>query len=153
LADTFLADGLSKTVLVELLGRYSNQANDLKRTRRILAMEQRSWPVRMPTVVQPQRRVADRLDEVMVAELVQGYLAGMPGRELAERFRLARSTIIKVLKDHGVAVRHPRVTPEAQAEMARLYQAGVRQVEIAEQFGRSPGLVWHVLERAGVFKK
>jgi hypothetical protein len=35
--------------------------------------------------------------------------------------------------------------------MVQLYRAGTRQVDIAARFGRDPGNVWHVLERAGAF--
>lgn len=41
--------------------------------------------------------------------------------------------------------------PKQAAEMLRLYRAGTRQVDIAEQFGREPGHVWHVLKRVGAF--
>jgi hypothetical protein len=63
---------------------------------------------------------------------------------------LARSTVIELLRKHGVAVRYPRVTPVEAAEMVRLYGTGVRQVDIAARFGRDPGNIWHVLKRAGV---
>lgn len=33
--------------------------------------------------------------------------------------------------------------------MVVLYQSGMRQIETAARFGRSPGNVWHVLKRAG----
>lgn len=57
--------------------------------------------------------------------------------------------MIGLLRQHGVAVRYPRVTPEEAAEMVRLHRAGVRQVDIAARFGRDPGNVWHLLKRAG----
>lgn len=36
--------------------------------------------------------------------------------ELAERYGLAHSTVIGLLRQHGVAVRYPQVTPEVAAE-------------------------------------
>jgi hypothetical protein len=100
----------------------------------------------------PVGRVNFRLDDRLVQQLLAEYQAGRTGRELAEQYGLARSTVIELLRKHGVAVRYPRVTPEEAAEMVRLYQAGMRQVDIAARFGRDPGNIWHVLKRAGAFK-
>jgi hypothetical protein len=137
-------------LLVGVLGRYSNAANDLKRARRVLAMEQRSWPERTPAPVVPRVRIADRLDEPAIDQLVRDYQAGATGWQLATQFGLARSTVIKLLKERGVVVRRPRVTDEDKAEMVRLFLDGMTQVAIAARFGRDPGLIWHVLERAGL---
>ena len=93
-----------------------------------------------------------RLDEQLVQRLLAGYRAGRTGRELAEQYGLARSTVIDLLRKHGVAVRYPRVTPAEAAEMVRLYRAGMRQVDIAAHFGRDPGNIWHVLKRTGAFE-
>jgi hypothetical protein len=84
-------------------------------------------------------------------QLLADYQAGSTCRQLAERYGLARSTVIGLLRKHGVEIRHPRVTQAEQAEMVQLYRAGVRQVDIAARFGRDPGNIWHVLKRAGVF--
>jgi uncharacterized protein (DUF433 family) len=91
------------------------------------------------------------MDEQLVRQLLADYQGGRTGRELAEQYGLARSTVIGLLRQHGVAVRHPRVTPDEVAEMVQLYRAGMRQVDIAARFGRDPGNIWHVLKRAGSF--
>ncbi|HEX2904271.1 MAG TPA: hypothetical protein VHO01_12515 [Jatrophihabitans sp.] len=103
----------------------------------------------MPTSI---RRLNLRVDAVIAAQIVADYEAGSTGRQLAERYGLARSTVIGLLRKHGAVVRYPRVTPEVGAEMLRLYRSGVRQVDIAQQFGRQPGNVWHVLKRLGAFE-
>ena len=54
---------------------------------------------------------------------------------LAERYGLARSTVIKLLKDGGVEVRHPRVSKSEAARIVTLYQQGFRQSDIAQQVG------------------
>ena len=81
--------------------------------------------------------------------MLADYQAGSTGRVLAERYGLARSTVISLLRKHEVEIRHPRVTPAEQAEMVALYQAGMRQVDIAARFGRDPSSIWHALKRAG----
>jgi hypothetical protein len=96
--------------------------------------------------------VSFRLDAQLVRQLLADYQTGSTGRQLAERYGLARSTVIGLLRKHGIAVRYPRVTPAEQAEMVALYQSGVRQIDIAARFGRDPGNIWHVLKRAGVIR-
>jgi hypothetical protein len=112
-------------------------------------LAERTFPARPDLAPAPVRRVNLRLDEQLVRQLLAGYQAGRTGRELAEQYGLARSTVIGLLRQHGMAVRYPWVTPEEAAEMVRLYQSGVRQVDIAARFGRDQGNIWHVLNRAG----
>lgn len=111
----------------------------------------KSFLARSEPAPAPVRRVSLRLDEQLVQQLLADYQAGRTGRELAEQYSLARSTVIGLLRQHGVAVRYPRVTAEEAAEMVRLYRTGMRQVDIAARFGRDPGNIWHVLKRAGAF--
>lgn len=133
------------------MGAYSNHLEQMKRTRRCLALSRKSWPARATSQPPVRHRVDARLDHQEIGRLLAEYRAGRSGRELAQKYGLARSTVIELLHKHGVAVRHPRVTASEQAEMADLYHSGVRQVDIAARFGRSKGAVWHVLKRAGAF--
>jgi hypothetical protein len=139
-------------VSVELVGRYSNLPDQMRRLRQCAALTSRAFPARPAPVPAPVRRVSHRLNEQVIQQLLADYRAGRTGRELAEQYGLARSTVIELLRQHGVVVRYPRATPEEAAEMVRLYQSGVRQVDIAARFGRDPGNIWHVLKRAGAFK-
>lgn len=139
--------------MVELVGRYSNYTEQIKRTKRLAALITKTFPARPTAVPAPVRRVTFRLDDELLQQLLTEYQAGCTGRELAERYGLARTTVIGLLREHGVAVRYPRVTPGETAEMVRLYRAGVRQVDIAARFGRDPGNIWHVLKRAGAFPR
>ena len=124
----------------------------MKQVRRAAACAQRSWPDReQPTPTTP-RRVTRRLGEAELQALVTAHQAGATGGELAARYGLARSTVIKLLKDRGVEVRHPRVSEAEVARIVGLYQQGFRQSDIARQVGRHKSLVWHVLRRAGQFK-
>jgi DNA-binding transcriptional regulator LsrR (DeoR family) len=63
-----------------------------------------------------------RLDEQLVQQLLADYRAGRTGRQLAERYGLARSTVIGLLRKHGVEIRYPRITPAEQTEMVWLYR-------------------------------
>lgn len=131
------------------MGRYSHQAEQIKRTKRLTVLAGKTFPARPSPEPTPIRRVNLRLDEQVMQQLLADYQVGSTGRQLAERYSVARSTVIEPLRQHGVAGRYPRVTPAEAAEMVALYQSGVRQVDIAERFGRDPGNIWHVLKRTG----
>jgi hypothetical protein len=135
------------------VGRYSNDTEQIKRTKRLTVLAGRTFPARTEPAPAPVRRISLRLDEQLVQQLLADYRAGRTGRELAEQYGLARSTVIGLLRQHGVAVRYPRVTPVEAAEMVRLYRTGMRQVDIAARFDRDPGNVWHVLEREGALRR
>lgn len=129
------------------VGSYSNLTEQMRRVRRCAVLARKALPARPAPVAVLVRRVSVRIDDVAIGQLVADYEAGSTGRQLAERYGLARSTVIALLPRHGVAVRHPRVTAEESAEMLRLYRSGVWQVDvvdIAEQFGWQPGSVWQL---------
>ena len=132
------------------MGRYSRFANNLKRNKRTLVLRGRTWS----DPVEPDRpiagRVSFRLVDADTQQLVADYQAGTAAQELAERYGLARSTVVVLLRKQGVAVRYPQMTPEECARVVELYQSGVTQIEIAHQLGRHKGVIWHVLERAGL---
>jgi DNA-binding transcriptional regulator LsrR (DeoR family) len=87
---------------------------------------------------------------LQIVRLVTDYEAGVSGRQLAERYGLARSTVLALLKERGAQVRYPRFTAADTEQAIRLYKQGVRQIDIARELGRSKSAVWHVLHRAGL---
>lgn len=132
------------------MGRYSRFPEQMKRTRKLLALSRQTWPDRSQTDITSGRRVSWRLSSVDLEGLVADYKAGMTSRQLALQYGLARSTVVGLLREHGASVRHPRVSAADCARAVELNQSGVSQVEIARMVGRSPSVIWHVLERAGV---
>lgn len=64
----------------------------------------------------------------------------------AAEYGIARSTPMSLLRKEGVSIRHPRLNAEDQAEMVRLFESGVSQVEIGVKFGRHKSVGLHVLE-------
>jgi IS30 family transposase len=93
--------------------------------------------------------VEQRLTAEDVAALVEAYKSGATGRELAAQFGLARTTVIELLRKHGVQVRYPRITEQQTMQVVEWYRAGMRQIDIAERLGRHKSVVWHLLRRAG----
>jgi hypothetical protein len=117
----------AKVSVCRACGMVFEPVRQMGRLRRCAAVASRAFPARPESIPAPVRLVNLRLKEQMVQQLLADYQAGRSGRELAERYGLARSTVIGLLRQHGVAVRYPRVTPDEAAEMVRLYRSGVRQ--------------------------
>jgi DNA-directed RNA polymerase specialized sigma24 family protein len=46
-------------------------------------------------------RVSDRLSEAELHSLVSGYLAGITARELAEQFKISKSSVKRLLREHA----------------------------------------------------
>jgi hypothetical protein len=111
--------------LVDLIARYSNQADQLKRVSRTLKSWRRDGRS-APCPVRSPRRVELRLTVADIAQLVADYQAGCAGEQLGESYGLARSTVIELLRAQGVMVRRPWVTLEETAQAVQWYQEGVR---------------------------
>jgi len=47
-------------------------------------------------------RVSDRLSEADLCSLASGYLAGSTARELAERFKISKSSVKRLLRERGI---------------------------------------------------
>jgi hypothetical protein len=105
----------------------------LKRTKRTLTVVRQSWSGRVETPGAVPRKLLVRLTDAQQVELVSAYRAGATGRQLAERYGVARSSVLVLIESHGVVLRHRRLTADECALVVELYQQGVRQVDIARQ--------------------
>jgi DNA-directed RNA polymerase specialized sigma24 family protein len=47
-------------------------------------------------------RVSDRLNEAELHSLVSHYLAGITARELAEQFKISKSSVKRLLRERGI---------------------------------------------------
>ncbi|MGH3808287.1 MAG: hypothetical protein ACRDRU_17020 [Pseudonocardiaceae bacterium] len=45
---------------------------------------------------------SDRLSEADLCSLVSGYLVGLTARELAERFKISKSSVKRLLRERGI---------------------------------------------------
>jgi DNA-binding Lrp family transcriptional regulator len=86
----------------------------------------------------------------MIESLVAEYANGTPSAELGRRYGLAKSSVLRLVRQAGERVRHPRLSKAETAQMIELYEAGMSQKDIAERLGRSPSAVWHCLRRLGL---
>ncbi|MGX7678350.1 hypothetical protein ACSMXN_05590 [Jatrophihabitans sp. DSM 45814] len=64
-------------------------------------------------------RIAQRLDETVIAELVQTYRDGIPTTQLTGRYGLAKGSVLKLLRAHDVQMRGPsKRVSEAESDPA-----------------------------------
>jgi len=129
---------------VELLGRYSNWTNWTKR------VEQASSSRRSATEAHTQRGVVRRLDPESVAALVAGYRAGATVYELAERFKIHRTTVSDHLYREGVKMRGVGLDLAHVERAVSLYDQGWSVARIGSQLGANGGTVWRALRAQGV---
>ena len=89
--------------MVELLGRYSNHADQGTRLASVLGivLKRQKAPIS-----KPKKQVQRRLKPSEVEEVVIAYQAGSTLYELAERFRIHRVTVSHLLERHDIPTRY-----------------------------------------------
>jgi hypothetical protein len=97
-----------------------------------------------------ERRVSKRLDAKTIERLVAEYAAGTTAADLGRRYGLAKSTVLRLVRQAGEQLRYPRLSGNEIAHLIELYESGVPQKDIAQRLRRSPSAVWHCLRRAGL---
>jgi len=100
-----------------------------------------------------ERRIPRRLSSNTIDKLVAEYVAGTPSAELGQRYGIAKSSVLRLVRDAGERVRHPRFSTSETAQLVALHEAGLSQKEIAKRVGRSPSAVWHCLRRMGLISQ
>jgi transposase len=97
-----------------------------------------------------ERRISKRLEAEAIERLVAEYAGGTTAADLDQRYGLAKSSVLRLVRQAGERVRRPRLSVTEAARVGQLYEAGLRQKDIAERLGRSPSAVWHCLHRLGL---
>jgi transposase len=142
---TWCLDGHGIRTLVELLGRYSNWT---------------SWANHLPGADKPgelrregrsrARGKARRLSEYDVTDLVTRYSDGATVYDLAERFKIHRTTVSAHLHHQGARMRNRGMTERQTVEAAQLYRQGWSLAHLGEHFGVDGTTVWRELRQLGV---
>ena len=78
------------------------------------------------------------------------YQAGVKVRDLADRYRVNRNTVIQHINRSGVRCHYPAMNPEEVEEAAQLYESGRSLVSVSEHFGVNATTVRSALLKAGV---
>ena len=97
-----------------------------------------------------ERRIPKRLSTSTIDGLVAEYVAGTPSAELGERYGIAKSSVLRLVREAGSGHGFRGSATTETAQVVALYEAGFSQVDIAKRLGRSPSAVWHCLRRAGL---
>ena len=133
------------TRLVDLMGAYSKQANwafELKGLAQTHGEPAREQPA--------SRRVARRLREDEVGELIRGYREGAAVYELAERFTIHRTTVSGHLRRAGVPMRGQGLDEIQVGHAVLLHRQGWTVVQIGDHFGVDHRTVLSAIRARGV---
>jgi len=96
------------------------------------------------------KEVHRRLRPAQVEALLAAYQAGTPVNDLASEFRTHRSTVLNLVKRHGIRPRYPALLETELAEAIQLYGSGEPLTAVAQYFGIDASTVWRTFQRAGV---
>lgn len=83
------------------------------------------------------RQSQTRLSVSNRAELLAGYAAGVPVRELATRFNVHRGTVREIARQAGLEARQPELPEAIRQDAALLYTDGLTLAQVAAQLGIS----------------
>lgn len=84
------------------------------------------------------------------AEVVQRYTSGEPSTALADHFKVAKSTILRILRENSVVVRRQPLTSKQVATAKRLYESGLSLSAVAEQMSVNQETMRVAIINAGV---
>jgi hypothetical protein len=65
-------------------------------------------------------------------------------------YQLGRGTVLQLLAEAGVTMRHQGLSEQETAEAASLYASGLSVVTVADRLARPMSTVYLALKRAGV---
>lgn len=82
-------------------------------------------------------RLADRFSSEDLSVIAQRYEAGEQSTDLAKEHNIAKSTLLRLLAEHGVQTRQRGLTPEKEREILRLRKQGLIIRDIAKRVGCS----------------
>ena len=117
--------------MVELLRRYSNHADQMKRLRRLLELPTRKGS----EPVQRQVRARRHLSDAEELELLSLYQTGRTVYEVADELGMHRNTVSVLLERHGIERRYHQTTDVDLDQATVLQQTGLNLTEVAAALG------------------
>lgn len=149
------SDGQKCTLTcVGLLQNYSD--HDLVGLRRLAALID-TTPKRPLTGTNPParpHRLDRRLSPDAITDLVATYRSGTSTNELCRRYGVSNGGVLKILADHGIAMRYQPMTEREIDRAITLYvEEGLSIRAIAHQLGKSKGSVWKALHERGIMMR
>lgn len=104
----------------------------------------------------PRRRTSldRRFGQEEIDQIVAAYNSGMSSTELMTQHELGKGSILKLLHEHGAAVRRQGLTAEQVDRIAVLYAEGRSSKRLAADYGVSPATVLSALRcRGGAIRR
>ncbi len=95
-------------------------------------------------------KLSQRLGQETIRQIVARYEAGEPSTALMKKFDLSKGSVLKVLREAGVAMRNQGLSGGQIDEAQRLYEAGWSLARIGEKFDVDHTAVRRQLIRRGV---
>ncbi len=95
-------------------------------------------------------RQRPRLTDSQRSEAVERYEAGESANSIAAEFGVHRTTVVRLLQDRGVAVRHRIISEEDVALAQTLYDQGWSLARVGDEFGVAAWTVLAAFRRVGI---
>jgi transposase-like protein len=90
-----------------------------------------------------------RLSEDHVRQLCAEYENGVTTRTIASRYGIGKTTVTRLLREHGVPLRYQGLSPEQAQQAIQLYEAGLSVAKAARELGLPINSVYDALKAAG----
>lgn len=94
------------------------------------------------------RGSASRKIEIGKDELLAVYRRCQSMAELAEAIGVSRPTAARLLREHGIPVYHPRMTPDVEAQILKMRRDGHSYRAISAVMGVPLSTVYNAVKRA-----
>jgi len=131
---------------VELVGSYYNHNRNTQKWQELLDMQ----PASRTEKPARKRKHQVRLRADQLETFKRNYQAGLPIKELADKYQINRATVYQHISRLRLPRRYPRVSPAQVAEAAGLYQSGWSLATLGDRFGVAQDTVALALTKAGV---
>jgi hypothetical protein len=134
-------DALSKTLqILRTAGLISPDGRPVPRSDRSTEQIEPAQPFKLDQRLKPE----------IVAEIVARYEAGEPSTAVAASYELSKGSVIRLLREAGITIRHQGLTDDQIAEAIQLYDSGLSLARIGARFDVDHGPVWRQLKKLGV---
>jgi hypothetical protein len=95
-------------------------------------------------------KLAQRLNQSTINEIITEYKNGKSSLVLASDFRISKGSVIRTLRDAGVSIRNRGLSNQRIIEAAQLYESGLSLAKIGAQLGIDHGTVRRHLLKRGI---
>ena len=132
---------------MEVMGRYLNPSDQGERLRDLLQIVPSGPKAAVPRT---PRRVFRRLEPAQVDRMVAAYLCGGTLKEVAQQFRIHRTTVSQLLEQRGIQRRYAPLNDQQISEAEDLYGSGMSLVTIGNVLNVNQSTVWRALRDRGM---